>query len=196
MKKILVLGLALMLIGLVVPGAFAQQGRRISVEPRLSYWMPDDADNAVGYGVAGEFMLSEWFGLVVALDFWNFEGDTFSATLDAFPDFDIRDLSLGGVFYVMYEGTINPYVTAGLDYFMIDDDFGGAGAGAFAAAGVNDTLGWHVGAGVDIAIGTNFSVVVEARYFDTSIDVDLTEIDISSVDAQGFALLAGIEIGF
>ena len=196
MKRILACALAAVLVGLVALEADAQQGRRISVEPRLSYWMPDGADNAVGFGVAGEFMLSEWFGLVAALDFWNFEGETFSATIDAFPDFDIRDLSLGGVFYITYEGTINPYVTAGLDYFMIGDDFGGAGAGAFEAAGVNDTLGWHIGGGVDIAIGTNFSVVVEGRYFDTSIDVDLTEVAIGDVDVQGFALLVGVEIGF
>ena len=196
MKRTLVLTLAIALVALMAADAHAQQGRRVSIEPRLSYWLPDDADNAVGFGVAAELMLSNWFGLVAAIDFWNFEGDTFSATIDAFPDFDIRDLSVGVVFYIGYEGTINPYVTAGLDYFMIGDDFGGADAGAFATAGVDDSLGWHLGAGVDIAVSENFSVVVEGRYFDTSIDVDLTEIEIGDVDVKGFAILVGLEIGF
>jgi opacity protein-like surface antigen len=141
-------------------------------------------------------MLSDWFGLVVAIDFWGFEGDTLSATLDAFPDFDIRDLSVGAVFYIGYSETVNPYIVAGLDYFMIGDDFGGADAGAFATAGVDDSLGWHIGGGVDIALSDNVSVVIEGRYFDTSIDVDLTEIEIGDVDVSGFAILVGVEFGF
>ena len=196
MKRILACVIVAVIAGLVAADADAQQGRRISVEPRLSYWIPDGADNAIGFGVAGEFMLSEWFGLVAALDFWNFEGDTFSETLSAFPDFDIRDISLGAVFYFMYEGTLNPYVTFGLDYFSVDGDFGGADAGAFATAGVDDTLGWHAGLGVDIALSGNFSVVVEARYFDASIGVDLSDYEIGDVDVNGFAVLAGVEIGF
>ena len=196
MKKALVLALVVGLIAIMAPDACAQQGRRISVEPRVSYWFPNDADKVFGFGVAGEVMFSEWFGLTAAIDFWNFEGDTFSETISAFPDFNVRDLSVGAVFYFMYEGTINPYITFGLDYFLIDDDFGGADAGAFATAGVDDSLGWHAGVGVDIALSGNFSVVVEVRYFDVSFGVDLTEIEIGDVDVNGFAVLAGIEIGF
>jgi opacity protein-like surface antigen len=158
--------------------------------------MPTDADNAFGVGAALEFMISDWFGLVAGIDFWQFEGDNFSATINAFPNFDIRDLSLGAVFYIGYQGTFNPYITAGIDYFMIDADFGGADAGAFATAGVDDTLGWHAGVGLDIALSGNFSVVVEGRYFDCSLGVDLTDADIGDVDVTGFAVLAGIEIGF
>ncbi len=196
LRTILVLVLVVGLVALMAPDASAQQGRRISVEPRLSYWFPNDADHVFGFGVAGELMFSEWFGLVAAVDFWNFEGDTFSETLSAFPDFDIRDISVGAVFYFMYEGTLNPYVTFGLDYFSIDGDFGGADAGAFATAGVDDTLGWHAGLGVDIALSGNFSVVVEVRYFDASIGVDLSDYEIGDVDVNGFAVLAGVEIGF
>ncbi len=196
MKRTLALVLVLGLVALVATDAFAQQGRRLTVEPRLSYWLPDDADNAIGFGAAVEIMLSDWFGIVGAIDFWSFEGEDLTATLDAFADWDIRDLSAGLVFYIGYSETINPYVTAGLDYFFIEDDFGGADAGAFATAGVDDSLGWHVGAGVDIALSDYISVVIEGRYFNTSIDVDLTELDIGDVDVSGFAFLVGIEIGF
>ena len=196
MRRTLVLTLVVALLTLTATGAYAQQGRRISVEPRISYWLPEDADNAFGFGGVVEFMVSDWFGLVGGIDFWGFEGDTLSATLDIFPDWDIRDISVGAVFYIMYEGTVNPFVTAGLDYFVIDDDFGGADAGAFATAGADDTLGWHIGGGVDITLSQNFSVVVEGRYFDTSVDVDLTEIGIGDVDVSGFAILVGVEIGF
>lgn len=196
MKRTVVWVLVIATVALVCADAQAQQGRRISIEPRISYWIPSDADNAVGYGVAVELMLSDWFGLTASADFWSFEGENLSATLDAFPNFDIRDLSLGAVFYVLYSGTLNPYVTAGLDYFSVGGDFGGADAGAFAAAGVDDSLGWHLGAGLDIALGKNVSIVVEGRYFDTSINVDLTDVEIGDVNVTGFAILAGIEIGF
>ncbi len=196
MKRTLALVLVLGLVALVATDAFAQQGRRLTIEPRLSYWLPDDADNAIGYGAAVEIMLSNWFGLVGAIDFWSFEGEDLSATLDAFTDWSISDLSAGLIFYIGYSDTINPYITAGLDYFFIDDDFGGADAGAFAAAGVDDSLGWHAGLGVDIALSDNISVVIEGRYFDTSINVDLTTVEIGDVEVTGFAFLVGIEIGF
>jgi opacity protein-like surface antigen len=196
MRKALVVMVVFGFAACLCGAAEAQQGRRVTVEPRLSYWLPEDADNALGFGAAVELMLSDWFGLVVGIDFWSFEGDTVSATLDAFPDWDIRDLSLGGVFYIGYSATVNPYIVAGLDYFMTGDDFGGADAGAFASAGVDDTLGWHIGGGVDIALGKNASVVIEGRYFDTSIDVDLSDIEIGDVDVTGFAILVGVEFGF
>jgi len=196
MKRTFVWVLVIAAMVLVCADVQAQQGRRLTIEPRLSYWVPDNADNAFGVGAAGEIMLSDWFGLTGGIDFWGFEGETLSATLDVFPDWDIRDLSVGAVFYIAYSETVNPYITAGLDYFFIDDNFGGADAGAFGAAGVDDTLGWHVGGGVDIALSSNFSVVVEARYFDTSIDVNLEEVEIGDVDVTGFAVLVGIEIGF
>jgi len=196
MKRTLVLVMAIAAVALVCADAQAQQGRRLTVEPRLSYWLPDDADNAFGVGAQVEIMLSDWFGLTGAIDFWGFEGDSLSSTLDVFPNWDIRDLSVGAVFYIGYSETVNPFIAAGLDYFFIDDDFGGADAGAFATAGVDDSIGWHVGGGVDFALSSNFSIVVEARYFNTSINVDLSEIEIGDVDVSGFAVLVGVEIGF
>jgi hypothetical protein len=195
MKRGFVLVLVIAAVALVCLDAQAQQGRRLTIEPRLSYWLPDNADNAFGVGAQVEIMLSDWFGLTGAIDFWNFEGDTLSATLDVFPNWDIRDLSAGVVFYIAYSETINPYITVGLDYFFIGDDFGGADAGAFATAAADDSLGWHAGGGVDIALSSNFSIVFEARYFDTSINVDLSGADIGDVDVTGFAVLVGVEIG-
>lgn len=196
MKKALVLVLVVGFVAGVCLSAQAQQGRRISVEPRLSYWIPDDADNAVGFGVELDIMLSDWFGLTASFDRWNFEGDSLSETLDLTPDWDINDLSAGIVFYITYDAMVNPYVTIGLDYFSVGDDFGGADAGAFAAAGVDDSLGWHVGGGVDFTLSQYISIIVEGRYFDTSIDVDLSEASIGDVDVSGFAILVGVAIGF
>jgi len=196
MRRTFVWVLVIAAMALVCADVQAQQGRRLTIEPRLSYWVPDNADNAFGAGASVEIMVSDWFGLTGGIDFWNFEGDSLSATLDVLPDWDIRDLSVGAVFYIAYSETVNPYITAGLDYFLIGDDFSGADAGAFGAAGVDDSLGWHVGGGVDIALSSNFSVVVEARYFDTGIGVDLEEVEIEDVDVTGFAVLVGIEIGF
>ncbi|MBN1919452.1 MAG: porin family protein [Verrucomicrobia bacterium] len=196
MKRALVWVLVIAAAALVCFDAQAQQGRRLTVQPRLSYWVPDDADNAFGVGASAEIMLSDWFGLTGGIDFWGFEGDSLSSTLDVFPDWDIRDLSVGIVFYIGYSETINPYITAGLDYFFIGDDFGGADAGAFGTAGVDDSIGWHIGGGLDIALSGNFSIVIEARYFDTSIDVDLSEIEVGDVEVTGFAALVGVEIGF
>jgi opacity protein-like surface antigen len=196
MKRGFVWILAIAVVALVCVDAQAQQGRRLTVEPRLSYWLPDEADNAFGVGASVELMISDWFGVTGGIDFWNFQGDTLSATLDVFPDWDIRDLSAGVVFYISYSETVNPYITAGLDYFLIDDSFGGADGGAFATAGVDDSIGWHIGGGVDFALSSNFSIVVEARYFDTSINVDLSGVEIGDVNVTGFAVLVGVEIGF
>jgi hypothetical protein len=196
MKKALVLVLVVGFVAGACLSAQAQEGRRIAIEPRISYWIPDDADNAVGFGVQGKLMVSDWFGLVAGIDFWGFEGDSLSTTLDVFPDWDISDLSLGIVFYIGSMGPVNPYFTAGIDYLVVGDDFGGADVGAFATPGAEDTLGWHVGGGVDIALGKNVSIVIEGRYFDTSVDADLSEAHIDSIDVTGLAILAGIEIGF
>jgi hypothetical protein len=196
MKKALILVLVVGFVAGACLSAQAQQGRRIAIEPRISYWIPNDADNAVGFGVQGKLMVSDWFGLVAGLDFWSFQGDSLSSTLDVFANWDISDLSAGIVFYVGEVGAVNPYFTAGLDYLVVDDKFGGADIGAFATPGAQDTLGWHIGGGVDIALGKNVSFVVEGRYFDTSVDADLSEAHIDSIDVTGFAILVGVEIGF
>ena len=205
MRRPRILILAVVLVVCVTCGAQAQWAHpRISVEPRLSYWQPEDSENVFGYGVAVELMLSDWFGLAFAADFWNFEGETFSATLDAFPDWDIRDLSAGAVFYLAYQQpesdvyvAISPYVTVGLDYFVIEDAYKGTAANVFATASADDTVGWHIGVGVDITVSRNFWVVIEGRYFDTSIDIDadVPELPIGEVNVAGFAVLVGIQIG-
>ena len=200
MNKILLTVLVTVLVVLTAADADAQQGRRFSIQPRLSSWYADDAENAFGYGVAVELMLSKWFGLTFAADFWNFEGDAFSATIEAIPDWDMRDLSAGIVFYILTDGTVNPYVSAGLDYFVIDEAFKGTGSGLFASASADDTVGWHLAVGVDITVSNNFSVIAEGRYFDTSIDLSIdgvspADLPFGEVNVTGFALLVGVEIG-
>jgi len=210
MRKVLVFTLVLAAVLLTTVSANAQQARHISIEPRASYWFPEDADeNASGYGAALELMIGRRVGLVLAGDFWTLESETFAGTIqeatgfdihslpiDEFPELEISDYSVGLIIYLGWGGRINPYVTAGIDYFQLDIQYNGIYSDVVDEADIQGTVGWHAGVGLDIALATNLSIIVEGRYFDTTVDVEVGDIDFADFDVTGFAFLGGIAIGF
>jgi len=100
--------------------------------------------------------------------------------------------------YRIPSGNLSPYVGAGLGYYFNDFDLSGEAEDAIAQVridsgdptfdldvDVDDSFGFHIDAGVDYFVNSNFALNIDARYFWSQADAKMTETRLGTPDEIG-----------
>jgi len=127
----------------------------------------------VVFGINAALNLSSQIEAVVAVDFYNADGETILSVEPA----SIKNtyLRFGG-FYHFGKGGIDPKVGAGMEICFVTEN---SVFGKFSDSGI----GWFISAGVDFPFGSKFIGSVEFLYSDITIEGDLGDQSVGGIKA-------------
>ena len=149
----------LLALGAVTPAAALAQSET-SFGVFGSYWDTDDADDAFGIGAKGRFGMFELRGTYYE-----------DLTSDSVIEVEAIPIEAGVAFNFAPDMAINPYVGAGVSYFLLDTNIGD----------IDDEVGWYAVLGGEFGMAEGISLMAEVMYR----DVEGTVEDFSAAEFTG-----------
>lgn len=155
-------------------------------------------DRDFGYGFSVEYWITPSLSVELAFDHVKIE-DTYGAARTV--DLGIDDWGLSAKWTFMPNARLRPYVLGGFDAFMTDIDFSGTGT-LLVTGDVDNTWGWHLGAGAEYRFTDNLGCFAEIRYRAGDTDVDVTQwfsaipavTTTDQVEYDGFMAAIGVKV--
>lgn len=158
----------------------------------------DIEESKAGFGAQAELAITPNFSVELALSRFSDEYDDSLITIDV----DYTTIGLSAVYRAPLCEAAQGYLLSGFDYNITDADFSynpeAFNVNVNADIDVDNKVGFHVGAGLNCAINSNWELFTEYRYTFLDIDVN-TEIsaggNTENVSDSGSADFGLLKIG-
>lgn len=161
-----------------------------------------EPDDAVMYGLNLTYFLHRYFSLELSGDYVNtdVELDRLGVTGDGGELTQVPVLLTGRIHFST-NPKVNPYFGGGVGYYFNDFDSEGVMAGVIYEAGaeikVDDSVGYHVSAGVEIFVADNAAVNLDFKYIWNEIEVgNVPGFTDDEFDANAFVAGVGFKYYF
>lgn len=147
-----------------------------------AYWDTDAAGDTFGGGLTFDFPVSRLIGVELRGAYYEELGnEPFEAIFeDDNPVFEdgIRAIPLEAGLRLDFarEERVNPFISGGFSYHLLDSDFGN----------VDDEFGWYAGGGVEIGAHQGVGFFAEAIYRDIDGSVEIDPDDFDDIDDLDF----------
>jgi len=193
----------------------ASDGRNYSVlgvGAHAFYYRYDEGDDdGVGYGLEVVLRPFSILAIDAGVDWYQhvFEEEVQDGAYVVRFDVDEEalDAFLGLRLYLSGSWVIQPYLTAGVDYMDSDDTLralveapGGASDELAVDGGLDDTVGYHLGAGFDWVLNRYVALTAEARWVSADLEAEIEagdiEIELEEAKADVLTFRVGMRVGF
>jgi outer membrane protein len=198
---------ALMLVVCQVGFAQDMEGR-LGIGARVAYISYSDADvkgvdieydESVMYGLNLTYFAHKYISLELSVD-WV-ETDLY---LEDFNDLNAGEIEQIPILFsvrthLSTNSKVSPYLTFGIGYYINDFDEDSS-ISTIANIDVDDSFGWHVGAGLEYFFNDHIAFNLDLKYIMTNIDVDGdvdgTRLRDDKIDADAFTAGVGFKYYF
>ncbi len=199
--------IALMLVVSQVSFAQDMEGR-LGIGARVAYINYSDTDvkgidiefdESVMYGVNLTYFAHKYISLELSVDY--VETDLF---LEDFNNLNAGEVEQIPILFsvrthLSTNSKVSPYLTVGIGYYINDFDADSSISGV-ADIDVDDSFGYHVGAGLEYFFNDHIAFNFDLKYFLTNVDVDGyiggTKLRDDKADADAFTAGVGFKFYF
>jgi opacity protein-like surface antigen len=176
------------LVLVAVVGSNAQDMKISRLGAHGAYSMGGDIEESkVGFGAQAELALSPTFSIELAVSRFSDEWDEDGISLEQ----DLTTIGISAVCRTALAGSMHGYLLGGIDYNIAEMDAildsAVYGSSMNADVDVDNEMGFHLGAGLNFALHSNWELFAEYRYTFLKLEGDI------SVSGMGMTLSEAVE---